>query len=111
VRAVFLTSGRNRRFKLGAQMVELLHAPRWQLTLPNRPAGEVVRALAWFGPERSEKALKTLKHKLPLSHCNIGQQTLQAVAFLRLVRWNDIFSLGENAGQRAIGQETSESFR
>ena len=50
---------------LGKQVIELRHAPRWQLTLANRPAGKAVRALAWLGPERAEEALKTLKRKMP----------------------------------------------
>jgi hypothetical protein len=50
---------------LGKQVVELRHAPRWQLALANRPAGEAVRALAWLGPEKAEAALKTLKRKMP----------------------------------------------
>ncbi len=65
VRAVYITSGRSRYFKLGAQTVELRHAPSWQLALAGRPAGEVVRALAWLGPVESEKALQTLKGRLP----------------------------------------------
>jgi hypothetical protein len=65
VRAVYLTSGRSRRFKLGAQTVELRHAPPWQLALAGRPAGEVVRALAWLGPVESENALQRLKRTLP----------------------------------------------
>jgi hypothetical protein len=50
---------------LGKQVVELRHAPRWQLVLANRPAGEAVRALAWLGPEKAEAALKTLKRRMP----------------------------------------------
>ncbi len=50
---------------LGKQTVELRHAPRWQLAMPHRPAGQAVRALAWLGPEKSEAALHTLKRKLP----------------------------------------------
>ena len=65
VRSVYLTSGRSRTLSLGKQVVELRHAPRWQLALANRPAGEVVRALAWLGPEKAEAALKTLKRKMP----------------------------------------------
>ena len=65
VRLVYLTSGRSRKINLGKQVVELRHAPRWQLTLANRPAGEAVRALAWLGPEKAETALKTLKRKMP----------------------------------------------
>ena len=65
VRSVYLTSGRSRTMSLGKQVVELRHAPRWQLALANKPAGEVVRALAWLGPEKAEAALKALKRKLP----------------------------------------------
>ena len=65
VRSMFLTSGRARTMHLGKQVVELRHAPRWQLTLANRQAGEAVRALAWLGPEQADAALKTLKRKLP----------------------------------------------
>lgn len=65
VRSVYLTSGRSRRMHLGKQVVELRHAPRWQLALANRPAGEAVRALAWLGPEKTEAALTTLKRNMP----------------------------------------------
>lgn len=64
VRQVYLTSGPSRQLHLGKQVVEFKHAPRWQLTLAGRPAGEVVRALVWAGPKAAEKALLTLKHKL-----------------------------------------------
>lgn len=67
VRLVYLTSGRSRTVNLGELVVELRHAPRWQLTMARRPAGEAVRALAWLGPEKAEAALETLKHKLPSS--------------------------------------------
>ena len=67
VRSMFLTSGRSRTMKLGKQVVELRHAPRWQLTLANHQAGEAVRALAWLGPEKADSALETLKRKLPPS--------------------------------------------
>jgi hypothetical protein len=65
IRSVYLTSGRTRKMSLGKQVVELRHAPRWQLALAQRPAGEAVRALAWLGPEKAEAALQTLKRKLP----------------------------------------------
>ena len=65
VRSVYLTSGRTRKMNLGKQTVELRHAPRWQLAMPQRPAGKAVRALAWLGPEKAEAALKTLKRTLP----------------------------------------------
>lgn len=62
---VYLTSGRSRTMQLGKQVVELRHAPRWQLVLADRLAGQAVRALAWLGPEKAESALRTLKHKMP----------------------------------------------
>lgn len=67
MRAVYLTSGRNRRLKLGAQTIELRHAPTWQLMFPGRTAGEVVRALAWLGPEESGEAIRKLRSKVPSS--------------------------------------------
>ncbi|MGT2441028.1 DUF6088 family protein (plasmid) [Bradyrhizobium betae] len=65
VRSVYLTSGRSRTMNLGKQTVELRHAPRWQLALAHKPAGEAVRALAWLGPDKADAALETLKRKLP----------------------------------------------
>lgn len=63
-REVYLTSGRSRQLKLGAQTVELRHAPSWQLLLPQRRAGEALRALAWLGPEHAADALQALLRKL-----------------------------------------------
>jgi hypothetical protein len=62
---VYLTSGRSRTMQLGKQVVELRHAPRWQLALSNRPSGQAVRALAWLGPSHAETALRKLKKELP----------------------------------------------
>ena len=67
MRAVYLTSGPSRRLKLGAQMVEFRHAPIWQLIFPGRAAGEVVRALAWLGPEKAREAIEKLRTKLTAS--------------------------------------------
>jgi Family of unknown function (DUF6088) len=65
LREVFLTSGPTRRLQLGGQMIELRHAPPWQLVLPNRAAGEVIRAMAWLGPGRAGEALGRAKAHLP----------------------------------------------
>lgn len=70
MRAIYLTSGPSRRLKLGAQTVELRHAAIWQLIFPGRAAGEVVRALAWLGPEKSVDAVRKLRAKLPSSELN-----------------------------------------
>lgn len=67
MRAVYLTSGRSRQLKLGAQKIEFRHTPIWQLIFPGRAAGDVVRALAWLGPEKAGEAIRTLRAKLPAS--------------------------------------------
>jgi Family of unknown function (DUF6088) len=56
---VYLTSGRSRQLKLGAQVVEMKHVPQWML-LPSQPAaGEAIRALEWQGhaPTQESTAL------------------------------------------------------
>lgn len=67
VRSVYLTSGPSRKLRLGRQSVEMRHAPAWQLVLAGRPAGEILRALAWLGPSKAEGALLTLRRTLPAS--------------------------------------------
>ena len=67
LRTVYLTSGPSRQVKLGKQTVELRHAPQWQLLMPNRRAGDMIRALAWFGKRHAGKALDTLRRRLPKS--------------------------------------------
>ncbi|EJL24470.1 hypothetical protein PMI01_04651 [Caulobacter sp. AP07] len=64
IREVYLTSGPSRRLKLGVKSVDLRHAPKWQLTLADRPAGEVIRALAWLGEAHAPAALRSLEHRL-----------------------------------------------
>ncbi len=70
VRTVYLTSGPSRRLRFGAQTVELQHAPRWQLKFAGRPAGEVIRALAWCGRERAAELTNHLKHMLSTETVN-----------------------------------------
>jgi hypothetical protein len=65
IRPVYLTSGPNRKLKLGQLAVNLRHAPRWQLIAPYRPAGEAIRALAWVGPSRVDEALSIFEQTLP----------------------------------------------
>ena len=60
VRSVYLTSGPDRRLHFGNLEVELRHAPRWQLAAPRRRAGEVIRALAWLGPEEVRRGLEAV---------------------------------------------------
>lgn len=67
VRAVYLTSGRSRKLRLGAQTIELVHAPRWQLAMAGRPAGEALRALAWLGRSQAARVVGELRGRLPPS--------------------------------------------
>ncbi|MCY4191667.1 MAG: DUF6088 family protein [Rhodospirillaceae bacterium] len=60
IRTIYLTSGPSRKLHFGTSIVELRHAPRWQLAAPHRKAGDVIRALAWLGPEEVEDGLETV---------------------------------------------------
>ena len=64
VRPVYLTSGPSRRLRFGALIVQLHHAPRWQMVAPHRPAGDAVRALAWLGPREVDTGLEAIMPKL-----------------------------------------------
>lgn len=67
VQMVFWTSGRSRELNLGKLVLHLSHVPAWQLALAKEPAGEIVRALAWAGPERVHAVLKQIEEKIPRS--------------------------------------------
>ncbi len=60
IQEVYLTSGRDRRLRFGGITVELRHAPRWQLVAPHRKAGDVIRALAWLGPNEVDESLESV---------------------------------------------------
>lgn len=64
VRMVYLTSGPSRKLRLFALVLELRHAPRWQLVAPGRPAGLAVRAMAWLGPHEIQESLEVIKRTL-----------------------------------------------
>jgi hypothetical protein len=66
VRSVYLTSGRSRHLRVGGQVVELRHAPTWQLRTAGH-AGPAVRALAWLGRGQAHTAAQTLAKTLPES--------------------------------------------
>jgi hypothetical protein len=68
-KVIYYTSGPSRRLKLGAQTVELKHAPTW-LLLPGKEAGDAVRALAWIGSRHAKEALQKLKERLPKTTLN-----------------------------------------
>jgi hypothetical protein len=60
--SIFLTSGPSRRLTLGKQVVELRHAPSWQLNQGR--AGDAVRALAWIGEKNAPSAVRLFARKL-----------------------------------------------
>jgi hypothetical protein len=62
--ATYLTSGRTHRFRFGNMLVEVRHAPRWLTALGNEPAGEIVRAMAWLGPERAAYVVRGLRGRI-----------------------------------------------
>jgi len=63
-REVYWTSGRTRTLPLGGAKVELRHVSSWKLVLPGRPAGELIRAMAWLGPERASEAVQLANEHL-----------------------------------------------
>ena len=64
IRAVYLTSGPSRKLHFEGIIVELRHAPRWQLVAPRCKVGELIRALSWFGPSEVEDQLALAIPKL-----------------------------------------------
>jgi hypothetical protein len=74
-RTVYWTSGRSRSLNLGKLVIQLEHVPSWQLAFAKEPAGEIVRALAWAGPERVQSALEEVEGKVPRSEIRkVAQQ-------------------------------------
>jgi hypothetical protein len=63
-REIFITSGRARKLQLGSRVVELRRGNRHELLLGKHPAGKVIRALIWLGPEQSPAALPNLRKQL-----------------------------------------------
>ncbi len=65
VQMAYWTSGRSRKFNLGKLVLHLERVASWQLVLAREPAGEIVRALAWAGPERVHTVLREIEGKVP----------------------------------------------
>lgn len=47
----YLTDGPSRTLKIGNRVVRLKHAGRKLMAMKDRPAGDVVRAIHWLGPD------------------------------------------------------------
>lgn len=67
--AYLSASGPDRELKLGAQTVEVRHAPEWML-LPTKPAaGQAIRALERLDKRQANEALQALKRRLSADTC------------------------------------------
>jgi hypothetical protein len=66
VKEVFLSSGPSRKLHIGKRIIDVRHAPRWQLILGSSRAGMAVRAMAWLGEEHLSEVLTKLRQKLSL---------------------------------------------
>lgn len=64
IRQVYLTPGQPGRLELGTNPVEVRHAPEWQTILPNQPAGEAIRAMAYMGKERAKESAVKIRRVL-----------------------------------------------
>jgi hypothetical protein len=64
---VYWTSGRSRKLNLGKLVLHLERVASWQLVLAKETAGEIVRVLAWAGPEHIHVVLKKVAEKVPRS--------------------------------------------
>ena len=49
----------------GKQQVTIRPAAAWNFLLPDRPAGQAIRALIWPGPDQASAAMPTLLRVLP----------------------------------------------
>jgi len=54
-----------KRYVFGKQQVTIRPAAAWNFLLPDRPAGQAIRALSWLGPDQASAALPTLRRVLP----------------------------------------------
>ena len=65
VQQTFLARTRSqKRYAFGKQQVTIRTAAAWNFLLPDRPAGQAIRALTWLGTDQASAALPTLRHVL-----------------------------------------------
>ena len=70
IASVYWTSGPSRTLWHGKRSIVLRRVPRWQLSLPERRAGLLLRALVWLGagfPQEIENALNRVVPSLSAS--------------------------------------------
>jgi hypothetical protein len=54
-----------KRYVFGKQQVTIRPAAAWNFLLPDRPAGQAIRALTWLGPDQASASLPLLRTVLP----------------------------------------------
>jgi len=66
VQQTYLSRSRSqKRYVFGKQQVTIRPAAAWNFLLPDRPAGQAIRALTWLGPDQASAALPELRRALP----------------------------------------------
>ena len=70
MREIYYTSGPSRNLQFLHHVIELRRVPRWQLVAPGRKAGDVIRALAWMGPEEAPDALGKVIPRFSQEDCD-----------------------------------------
>ncbi|MEB3276308.1 MAG: hypothetical protein VKM92_05000 [Cyanobacteriota bacterium] len=62
----YLSRSRSQKcYVFGTQQVTIRPAAAWNFLLPDRPAGQAIRALTWLGPDQASAALPELCRVLP----------------------------------------------
>lgn len=63
----YLTDGPSRTVKVGNRIIRLKHASSKVMAMKDRPAGDVVRAIHWLGPDiaKDDQIIDTLRQRLP----------------------------------------------
>jgi hypothetical protein len=54
-----------KRYVFGKLQVTIRPAAAWNFLLPDRPAGQAIRALTWLGPDQASASLPQLRTMLP----------------------------------------------
>jgi len=65
LQTTWLTSGKSRTLRFGKGEVQIKNAPVWKISLGNRPAGDLVRALDSLGPKEAERVLADMPKTFP----------------------------------------------
>lgn len=87
MKPIYLTNGPSRLVKLGNLELELRHKPSRELPAAGRPAGDVIQALKYLGPEAVERShVERLSNTLePETKVNLRKLAVQLPAWIRAI--------------------------